>query len=259
MCLIVFAWRKHAEFPLVLAANRDEFHARPTDPMGWWADVPSLLAGRDRRAGGTWLGISRHGRLSTVTNYRENVSAVGELSRGEIVTGFAATREPPAAFLDGIDGDRYAGFSALACDAGELAYRSNRGDETRRLEPGIYGLGNASLDTPWPKVARSRRGLTALLSDSRVTADALFELMADRAPADDDEATAADLPFELGRELSAPFVVTPDYGTRCTTAVVCRADGHVEAAERRFDADGNATGESRFVFVADAWRLQPRP
>lgn len=259
MCLIIFAWRQHPDYPLVMAANRDEFHARPAEPMGWWSDRPTVLAGRDLEAGGTWLGVSRSGHIAAVTNYRENLRAVGEQSRGDIVTTFVSSGEKPSVWLSGLDGDRYAGFSALAADGHELAYRSNRGDATRRLMPGVYGLSNASLDTPWPKLVRTRERLDRLIADSDPGLDELFELVADTDPARDDEISDTDLPTDVDPAMSAPFINMPDYGTRCSTALVCRADGHVEIAERRFDAAGRPNGDSRFVFLAPLWQAQSRP
>lgn len=255
MCLIVFAWKRHPDYPLIVAANRDEYHARRAAPISWWDQRPSLLAGRDLKAGGTWLGVSRRGAVAAVTNFRENVRSVSEQSRGEIVTGYLAYGRSPSAWLSALDGNDYAGFCAIATDGKELAYRSNRGDETRPLQPGIYGLSNASLDTPWPKLLRTRERLSDLVTSEGLQLDDLFELMADRQPADSDGDgdRAADLPFQMPREFSAPFIVSPDYGTRCSTALLCRADGHLEVAERRFNADGVNAGESRFVFVAPAW------
>jgi uncharacterized protein with NRDE domain len=254
VCLIVLAWRQHPEFPLVLAANRDEYHARPAAPMGWWEDPSDMLAGRDLKAGGTWLGLSRAGRLGAITNYREDSPTVAKRSRGEIITEFVRSRKAPSQFLDAVDPRSYAGFSSLACDGAELAYGSNRGDSTRALDPGVYGLSNASLDTPWSKLVRSRDRLEALLRSDRVALDQLLDLMADREPAQGTERPESGLPFELDRALSAPFIVMPEYGTRCTTAVICRSDGHVEIVERRFDAAGEFSGESRFVLIADAWK-----
>lgn len=254
MCLIVFSWQPGSEFPLVMAANRDEFHARPAEPMGWWKDQPGMLAGRDLQAGGTWLGISRSGQLATVTNYRENVAAVKEQSRGDIVTGYTTSDHSPAAYLSSLDGERYAGFSALAANGDELAYASNRGQNARKLLPGLYGLSNAALDTPWPKLVRSRTRLDELLLAGEPALDDLLEMMQDPRPASENELADPDLPFELERALSSPFIVMPDYGTRCSTAIICRSDGHIEVAERRFDASGASTGESRFVFIAPAWQ-----
>ena len=255
MCLIVFAWRRHPDYPLVLAANRDEFHARDAEPMAWWADKPSLLAGRDLKAGGTWLAVARNGRFATVTNYRED-SATPDAgarprSRGEIVTQFVDGAAAGDEFVESLDGAAYAGFSVLLADRERMVYGSNRGDPLAILEPGVYGLSNASLDTPWPKLVRTRTALLDVLAGELIDHDSLFDIIADRKPADDAESRSADLPFEMGRAVSAPFIVTPDYGTRCSTALLCRADGHVEIAERRFDAAGQLTGESRFVFRAD--------
>lgn len=253
MCLIVFAWNRHPDYPLVLAANRDEYHARPAAAMAWWDEKPSLLAGRDLKAGGTWLGVSRRGAVAAVTNFREHVQSVSEQSRGDIVTGYLASGRAPSAWLSSLDGSEYGGFCAIATDGSELAYSSNRRDETRRLQPGIYGLSNSTLDTPWPKLLRTRERLSGLLSAGEPQLDDLLDLMADRRPLDADSTDPEDLPFQMPREFSAPFIVSPDYGTRCSTAVLCRADGHLEVAERRFDASGANAGESRFVFVASAW------
>ncbi len=250
MCLIVCAWRVHPDYPLMLAANRDEIYARPAEPMATWEDRPHLLAGRDIEAGGSWLGVTRSGRFSAVTNYRERPSAAAARSRGSIVTDFADSDRPPLDFATGLAGDRYAGYSLLACDANSLVYASNRGDPPRQLAPGIYGLSNAALDTPWSKLTRSRERLSRLL-DGAPDLDQLLDLMHDTVPSADDDPA---LPFARPVALTAPFVVTPEYGTRCTTAVIGRADGHIEVAERRFGAEGAWDGESRFAFVSPAWQ-----
>lgn len=251
MCLIAFAWRAHPEYRLLLAANRDEFHARPAAPLKWWEDRPSVLAGRDLAAGGTWLAVGKTGRFATVTNYRETLRAQpAERSRGELVAGFVAGSEAPLAYLQEIDGDRYAGFSLLAADRQSMAYVSNRGDRARALEPGFYGLSNASLDTPWPKVRRSKARLGELLRQDTVELEALFDLLEDREPATTGEAEAEGVPPELARAVSAPFIVTPGFGTRCSTVLAVTPAGDVRIAERRFDSAGRRTGESRFEFRA---------
>ncbi len=257
MCLIACAWQTHSEFPFVFVANRDEFHARPSEAMGWWHDENDILAGRDLQAGGTWLALHRSGRLSTVTNYRETSPAAAARSRGELVAGFPVESSSPGAFLDALDGSLYSGFSLLVTDGRELAYGSNRGAGKSLLTPGVYGLSNAALDTPWPKLVRAREGLRSLLAAGAPQLDDLLDLVADRRPADADEVPQTGLPFEHERALSSPFIVGPAYGTRCSTAIVCRTDGHVEVAERRFDADGSISGESRFVFLAENWSAQP--
>lgn len=249
MCLIAFAWATHPAYRLLLAANRDEFHARPAAPLDWWEDEPSMLAGRDLAAGGTWLAIDDRGRFATVTNYRETLGAQpAERSRGELVAGFVAADDAPLDFMREIDGNRYAGFSLLAADLESMAYVSNRGDAARRLEPGLYGLSNASLDTPWPKVRRSKARFEELLKRQTVDVEVLFELLEDREPAAVGEAEAQGVPPELARAVSAPFIVTPEFGTRCSTVLSIATSGEVRIAERRFDSQGRPTGESSFEF-----------
>lgn len=251
MCLIVFAWKSHPAYQLVLAANRDEFHRRPSQKLHHWPDNPDVLAGRDLQAGGTWLATHRNGRFATVTNYREQAKSAGKLqSRGALVTEFVSGDTGAGSFAESIDGAHYAGFSLLTFDGDDLYYVSNRGDPPTRLEPGIYGLSNASLDTPWPKVLRSRDALQALIRSDTVNATSLFRLMADRRCASISDVDAGHLPFELAKALTAPFIVSADYGTRCTSALLWSNSGFVELSERRFDAGGNPGGESHFSFSA---------
>lgn len=253
MCLIVFAWRAHPHYRLVLAGNRDEFHSRPAAPLGWWADAPEVLGGRDLQAGGTWLAMARSGRFATVTNYREDLRPQSGLrSRGELVTRFLGAEENALAFAAALDG-RYAGFSLLAATLGgdgELVYVSNRGDAPRVLAPGVYGLSNASLDTPWPKLVRAKARLERVLAEG-VGVDPLLALLADREPGSPDDiadAIADDLPQPTLRAIAAPFVVTPAYGTRCSTVVLARNDGYITLHERRFDPAGLPLGDTRKDF-----------
>jgi len=252
MCLVVFAWKLHPDYRLILAANRDEFHRRPSQALHHWPDNPDVLAGRDLQAGGTWLAAHRKGRFATVTNYRERVRTEGKLqSRGALVTDFVTGHAGAGSFAESIDGRRYAGFSLLTSDGDELYCASNRGDQPTGLGPGIYGLSNASLDTPWPKVLRSRDALSALLESDTINATKLFRLMADRTRASIADVEADHLPFEQARALTAPFIVSPDYGTRCSTVLLWANDGRVELSERRFDAHGNPDGESHFSFPVE--------
>ena len=255
MCLIVFAWQQVPNYPLVVAANRDEFRARPAAPMAWWHDQPNVLAGRDLEAGGTWLALSSTGRFAAVTNYRERQRPTAERSRGELVSRFVAGRQSPKENADAIDPEHYGGFSLLLMSGSELMYGSNRGESFRSLPPGVYGLSNAALDTPWPKLQRARNALQASVTSHTVTLDDLFGIVADRTPAEDLSDSGDELLDGYSeterRALTAPFIVGANYGTRCSTAVVYRADSHVEVGERQFDATGDATGESRFVFRVD--------
>ena len=251
MCLIVFAWRADPEYRLLLAANRDEFYERPTQDAHWWPDKPFILGGRDLQAGGTWLALSKSGRFATVTNYRENQSTRGNLlSRGALVSDFISSDNDPLAFANGVAANRYAGFNLLLTDGDDLLYFSNRGDTPTALEPGVYGLANASLDTPWPKLLRSRDRLADLLRAGRANETEMMRILASRETAPVDELDTDHLPFELARAVSAPFIVSPNYGTRCSTVLTWRESGMIRFAERRFDSSGEQTGESIFSLNA---------
>jgi uncharacterized protein with NRDE domain len=250
MCLIVFAWKAHPDYKLVLAANRDEFHRRPAKALGWWPDMPGILAGRDLQAGGTWLAAHRKGRFATVTNYRERSRTDDrKKSRGSLVTEFVSGNTEPMAYTKSVAGEQFAGFSMLAATNDELVYLSNRNDEDKLLSPGVYGLSNATLDTPWPKVVRSRDALNSLLDAGQVNESTLMHLLANRTLAQVADVDSEQLPFELARALTAPFIVSPDYGTRCSTVVLWSNTGDVVVSERRFDPAGEASGESRFGFA----------
>ncbi|HEX7418217.1 MAG TPA: NRDE family protein [Steroidobacteraceae bacterium] len=258
MCLLGIAWRMHPRFALVLIANRDEFHARPAAPLAPWPEPPGMFAGRDLQAGGTWLAVDRTQRLGVVTNFRELQRPRRDApSRGGIIPQYFAQPHPPGKFLRALKSHAraYAGFNVLLGDAHALWYASNRiGEFARPLPPGLYGLSNHVLDSPWPKLERTRVRLQRWLKASRGDdADAafptLFEMLADRTPAEPDPALAG-LPRDLEAAISAPFVVHPSYGTRCSTLVLidgtAAPPGVLHIAERRFDAAGALAGVERF-------------
>ncbi len=252
MCLIVFAWKAHPDYRLILAANRDEFHARPSQEADWWPDQPDILAGRDLQAGGTWLAAHRSGRFATVTNYREQQRIKpGNRSRGEIVTNFVSADVDPLTFVASITDAPYAGVSVLAADQENICYASNRGDRPVTLAPGVYGLSNASLDAPWSKLVRTKKALTGLIDRDDVNPTELLRLLADRTPAASSEVISNDLPFKLARALTAPFINADGYGTRCSTTLLITNDGRIDFLERRFDAQGNASGDSSFRFSCE--------
>lgn len=258
MCLIVLAVGQHPNYPLVLAANRDEFHARPTEEARWWAARPGILGGRDLQAGGTWLAVSQNGRLATVTNYRDaKPPEPGHRSRGHLVTGFLDSALSPDDYLDSIDEDAYAGFNLIVAQADDVAYLSNREDGKRRLTPGVYGLSNALLDGPWHKVERSKAKLSELIARDEINESALLQLMNDREKGPKEEVERGRLDFETAHAITAPFIVLPEYGTRCTTVVLAGADGRWRFIERRFDPDGKITGESDFSFLVEAAAADP--
>ncbi len=249
MCLLVFAWRSLPGYSLILAGNRDEFHNRPAQAAHWWEEPNGIFAGRDLQAGGSWLGVSRAGRFAVVTNFREPGTATsGRRSRGELVVDFLSASATTLEWTDRLAEiqDEYGGFNLIIGDGEQIHHLTNRGEDRPCLDPGIYGLSNHHLDTPWPKVTAARAGLRRLVDDDRVEPDALFELLSDRTPVPDRELPHTGVPLEWERLLSSVFIVDPRYGTRASTIVLVGADGRHEFEERRFDQDGEVEGESCF-------------
>ncbi|HEV2702122.1 MAG TPA: NRDE family protein [Steroidobacteraceae bacterium] len=265
MCLLVMAWRAHPRYRLVVAANRDEFHARPTAPMGIWHDLPDILAGRDLSAQGTWLAVDRQRRFGIITNYRDLQAGHPEApSRGGLIPGWLRERSGPAAYLAHVarDASAYAGFNLLLNDAESLCYASNRAPEfSTALTPGVYGLSNLLLDTPWPKLTRVRAKFEQWLAvqppvaaPPEAASETLFALLADRTRSLPDAPPGAPpLPAEWTEVLSAPFVVHPTFGTRCSTLVLIGYDGSLIVQERRFDPQGATLGQSGWTLAPGEW------
>ncbi len=256
MCLLVLAWRSHPLYRLVVAANRDEFHARPAAPLAPWSDVEGVVGGRDLEAAGAWFAVDTRRRFGIVTNFREfGRRRRSAPSRGGLIPGYLAGSRTPMGYLQGLETDApgYAGFNLLLGDQDSLWYASNRADHfARELPPGIYGLSNEFLDTPWPKLIRVRARFETLLqsADSQdrasLTAD-LFSMLADRETAAPDTVPPGDLSAEWARKLSAPFVLDFKFGTRCSTVLTIANDSALMIAERRFDAGGAASGQSEHL------------
>jgi len=238
----------------VVAANRDEFYDRPTDAAGFWVDAPGVLAGRDLREGGTWLGITREGRFAALTNFRDTEATLTDRpSRGHLVSRFLIGDDEPEAYLGGVarEGPRYNGFSLVAGSRDTLCYYSNREGTVRVLPPGVYGLSNHLLDTPWAKVERGKRVMTELLSAAGGPApEALFALMADRSVADDPLLPTTGVGLDRERLLSFLFVSSEIYGTRSSTVVLIDDQGGVDFLERTFDGDPDS-----FTTVAHSFQL----
>jgi uncharacterized protein with NRDE domain len=279
MCLLVIAWQSHSRYRLVVAANRDEFHERPTAPMARWPAPNDILAGRDLRANGTWLALDRRRRFGVVTNFRDLQKPQPDApSRGTLIPSYLGGGAGAAEFLAALapQAQAYSGFNLLLTDAESLWYASNRGDPlaapaTRPDEPsvtpaqtvnplwrslpaGVYGLSNQFLDTPWPKLRRVRKRFEAWLGQTTASAEELFAMLDDRTRVDSDE----DLPRtgltpQWERILSAPFVLHPDYGTRCSTVLLLEHSGAFTLIERRFDRDGRPSGESQWALQAGEW------
>ena len=249
MCLIAFDHRPGSDWPLRLVANRDEFHARPAAPLAAWEDAPRIVGGRDLEAGGTWLAVHRHGRFAAVTNVRDPRLKVpaDAPSRGALVRDALESPDLPA-WLEGLAGGEarhYAGFNLLAGD-GERLWHLHRGLDgvtLRRVSPGLHGLSNASLDTPWPKLIAVRQGLTASLRHGHWPDDALAA-MSDPRPSDSDRLPETGVGLEMERMLSPPFIVGERYGTRAMTWLSWHASGRIEIGERRFGPGGVELGET---------------
>lgn len=246
MCLIVLAWRRHPRWRLVVAANRDEFHARPTQAAARWTEG-GVVAGRDLVAGGTWLGVTPGGRFAALTNVREpGVPRRPDApSRGELVRGFLLGDASPTAYVDALDGGAYAGFNLLVSDGEALVWTSNRGGR-RALDPGVYGVSNGLLDTPWPKVSTGKRALSAALDAAEPEDEALFALLADRSAPPDAALPDTGVGLDLERRLAPRFLLGEAYGTRCSTVVWLDAQGGCRFTERSFDPAGAVTGTQRF-------------
>lgn len=259
MCLLVLAWNTHPRYRLVVAANRDEYHDRPTAALGRWPAPDDILAGRDLRAGGTWLGIDRRRRFGIVTNFRDLVRAPPEApSRGELIPGYLGGAAGPGDYLTALESKapEYGGFNLLLADGDSLWYASNRGAPfARALSPGVHGLSNERLDTPWPKLRRVRRGFEDWLRRGGGAQDGeLFDLLADRTPAaDNDGLPSTGVSLEWERILSSPFVLNERYGTRSSTIVAIEPTGACYLAERRFDPNGNPIGDTEYRLAPGAW------
>lgn len=246
MCLILVAWQAHPKFPLVVAANRDEFHARPAREASRWAEDPRILGGRDLEAGGTWLGLGEDGRFAAVTNVREPGVPKGPRSRGELPRDYLLGAQPPGVFAESIDRGAYSGFNLLLADAESLWYVSNRDGGARPLKPGVYGVSNHLLDTPWPKLESAKERF-ALALPELPSMEGLFGILADREIVPDHRLPATGVSLDWERLLSAVFVVSEGYGTRASTVATRSREGRVRLEERRFGPGGQTMGISSFL------------
>jgi uncharacterized protein with NRDE domain len=236
MCLILAAWKAHPDYPLVMAANRDEFFARPTAPARFWEEAPHVLAGKDLEAGGTWLGVSRTGRFAALTNFRDPArNKAGAPSRGQLASRFLNGTQSAQGYLMELESmaSCYNGFNLMFGDREGLYCFSNCGEGERELAPGVYGLSNHLLDTPWPKVARGKSALSDAMT-ALPDEDLLFALLRDDSIAPDDVLPRTGVSLEWERLLSASFVRSPAYGTRSSTVVLLNKAGQLRFIEQTF-------------------------
>lgn len=242
MCLIVLAYRVHPSYPVVIAANRDEFYARPTAALERWPDAPHIVAGRDLEGGGTWMGISREGRLAALTNYRDPARQLAPApSRGHLVSDFLGGSESLNQYIEKLSSTSkdYNGYNILFSDHQRWFYYSNRGPAPRELPSGIYGLSNHLLNTPWPKVQRSCRAVERLLTSKRPPAVmALMDILQDRTIPPDNALPRTGIGLEWERRLGAVFIHSAIYGTRSSTVLLMDREGGVQICERTFDVEG---------------------
>jgi uncharacterized protein with NRDE domain len=260
MCLALIAFNAHPRYRLVVAANRDEFHARPAAAAAWWDE--GILAGRDLKEGGTWLGVDRGGRVAFLTNVRDpSRHDPGAPSRGALVPRLMASSTPFAISLPALvrGASPYNGFNLIAGDGAGLYWGSNRAAAPPALEPGIYGVSNHLLDTPWPKVQRTKEAFRRWCAAGRDTDDLapLFALLHDTEPAPDAMLPATGVTLARERMLSSPFIVSPDYGTRCSTILAIDTQGEARFVERSFDPAGEAIGEVDVDFSIRSGQERP--
>jgi uncharacterized protein with NRDE domain len=254
MCLILMSHRADPRYPLVVAANRDEFFRRPTAAADYWADAPHVLAGRDLEKNGTWMGVTRDGRWAAVTNFRDGTTAQpGTRSRGELVAGYLRPSVSAQDHVTSVESgaSEYHGFNLLVGDRAGVYCLSNREQGSMMLAAGVYGLSNHLLDSPWPKVERGKLALREVLGES-TKPDRLIEkllaALADRSLADDGALPDTGISKDWEKALSAAFIGAPGYGTRASTVLLMDQDGEVHFRERSFGEHGELMEDRRYRF-----------
>jgi uncharacterized protein with NRDE domain len=251
MCLIFISIKSHPTYKLVIAANRDEFYNRKTAPAAYWEDHPEILGGRDLEAFGTWLGMTRHGKISMITNYRDpkNIDPHAP-SRGKLVSDYLLNDISPDQYLIDLEPEakKYNGFNLITGTTDELWYFSNYRKGIERLDSGLYGLSNRLLDTPWPKVERGKVKMNSILQSKKIEPDHLFELLYDVETATDDELPDTGIGLERERALSSMFIKSTGYGTRCSTVILVDHENNVSFSERVYDL-------TTFTFTKQEFKL----
>jgi uncharacterized protein with NRDE domain len=248
MCLILFAYRSHPRYPLILGANRDEFYERPTAPASFWENESDILAGRDLKNGGTWLGVTKSGRMAAITNYRDPSTLKEDApSRGILVGGFLRGDESPEEYTRRIrpDTDRYNSFNLILGDGKALFFFASTTGAFVEILPGVRGISNHLLDTPWPKVERGKKLLKDLTSDRRdFSTEKIFDILADTSRPGDRDLPDTGVGIDWERVLSPVFIRSDVYGTRSSTVILIDREGNVRFIERSF-SPGAATYKTK--------------
>ena len=249
MCLILFSYKTHPNYRLILAANRDEFYQRPTAPLNYWTDHPNVLAGRDLKSNGTWLGVTRTGRIAAITNYREEAAPIEKApSRGDLIRNYLTADSASSRYLNDVRhiGHIYNGFNLITGDMDGLFYYSNRANRIQTLKPGLYGISNHLLDTSWPKVKKGKARLQGQLSgEEKFDPQKIFDILSDRSMPPDAELPDTGVGLQWERILSPLFITSSDYGTRSSSIVLITVSGHVTAMERTFLKTGGEIKEEQ--------------
>lgn len=252
MCLILLAFKSHPRYKLILAANRDEYYDRPTVKASFWKEAPDMLAGKDLRAGGTWFGITTRGRIAAITNFREPESNISLApTRGKLVSQYLLGQSSPVEYLEQLEqqADRYNGFNLIVGEKDKLYWYSNRGSGARNLAPGIYGVSNHLLDTPWPKVTLGKKALQELISEEKgPLPEDIFNTLSEGSRPRDEDLPDTGVGLEWEKTLSPIFVSSPNYGTRSSLILFVDMNDHVTFYERTFMSNSNHASTIKFEF-----------
>ena len=255
MCLLLVSFNKHPDYPVILAANRDEFYERPTESASFWHDHPSILAGRDLRKGGTWMGVNKDGRIAAVTNYREpSQNKPGAISRGSLVSDYLQGEESAENYIQRamVQSHAYDEFNLLVGDKQSLFFYCSVEDAYLTLKPSLYGISNGNLDCPWPKVEKGKVAMEKVIQASeKPEPEKLFDLLADKTVAADSELPSTGVSIEWERKLSPLFVHFESYGTRSSTVLLIDRQGRVSFFERSFDKEGQVVDTRSYEFLID--------
>jgi uncharacterized protein with NRDE domain len=252
MCLIVFANNIHSNYKFIFAANRDEFYNRPTEHAEFWSDYPDLLAGKDLQAGGTWMGISKQGRFAAITNSRDLKNHREDApSRGKLTLDFLVNDIEPEEYYKRLKSElnSYNSFNFILGNVDELYYFSNKSDGLKKLESGIHGISNTLLNTPWPKVEKSKQYLEKLVGQQDIHPWELLNLLYDTTIAKDDSLPDTGVGMELERMLSPVFTKSEKYGTRSSTVVMVDKNNNVKFVEKTFFANAGSFSNKEYNFT----------